>query len=77
MHKMCRSDRTPEQQDTMRKTKESCAIITANECIEATEGGAVYVRDLDTRYSYEWKENNHPHYIITCKSGSVAPIVAL
>ena len=51
MHMMSKSDLTLEEQDTSRKSKESCTIISSDGSITATEEAAVYVRDLDRFYS--------------------------
>ena len=46
MHTMGKSDLTPEEHDTTRKSKESCTIITASGSITTTEEATVYVRDV-------------------------------
>ena len=44
---MSKSDLIHEEIEIIRKSEESCTIITANGSITATVGLAVYVRDLD------------------------------
>ena len=46
MHTMGKSDLTPEEHDTTRKSKESCTIITASGSITTTEEATICVRDV-------------------------------
>ena len=48
MHMLSKSDFIQEEKESIRKSKESCTFLTANEMITTTEEATVYVKDLDT-----------------------------
>ena len=51
---MSKSDLTPEEQDTIRKSKGPSVIMTANGTTHTAEVATVYVCDLDTFAAFHY-----------------------
>ena len=47
VHMMSKSDLAQRQKETIRKSKESCTVLTAKGTITATEEATLYFKDLD------------------------------
>ena len=57
-----KSDLTPEQQETIQKSKGPSGILIARGTIHATEEATVYVCDLDLYVQVQWLKEPHPRY---------------